>query len=259
MPPAAELRRIALDVATLAAQVVLAGWRRNPSFTKKGRTDFVSQFDLASEELIRRELTARAPGLPIVGEEGGGEASRGLSWCCDPLDGTTNFVHGHPIWSVSIAALDNGRPVAGAVVAPVLGTAWSASESGPALRNDEIIRVSPTQEVGEALLATGFPYANRDVEPFNNFSTFARVKQAGRAVRRCGSAAIDCCWVAEGTYDGYWERSVMPWDVAAGAVIIRAAGGRVTSFDLDEDFLPSGHILATNGAVHAELAALLHT
>jgi myo-inositol-1(or 4)-monophosphatase len=220
----------------------------------KSQHDLLTRYDLDSERLIRKRLAELAPELGIVGEEYGGRESPGRSFYVDPLDGTTNFAHGHPFWAVSIGVLDEGVPVAGAVVAPCLATEWCGSLGGQALRNGEPCGVSATDRLDEALLATGFP-ADRSREPDSNLSTFVRLKRAVRGIRRCGSAAIDLCFVADGTYDGYWERHLNAWDLAAGAAVVRCAGGCVTALDGGPPRLEVGHIAATNGRIHTELLA----
>jgi myo-inositol-1(or 4)-monophosphatase len=246
---------LALDVATQAGTVLMTGYRRRPTPTEKAKSDLVTEFDLKSEALIVERLSAATPDLGIVAEESGGERKR-LTWFCDPIDGTTNFVHGHPFWAVSIGLLNEGEPVAGAVVAPALGLHWVAFAGGPALRSGEVCHVSETSDLEQALLATGFPF-DRRTAPENNLAAFARVKQVARGVRRCGSAAIDLCLVADGTYDAYWERRLNAWDVAAGATVVLAAGGRLTALDGGPADLSVGHLIASNGRVHGALQALL--
>lgn len=251
-----ELAEVSLSVAREAADLVREGWRNKPAAAEKTRANLVTEYDLASERLIRERLARLAPGVAIVGEEIGGEANAELTFYCDPLDGTTNFVHGHPFWCVSIGVLAAGVPVAGAVVAPSLATEWIGWQGGAARRNHDECAVSSTHQLGEALLATGFP-TDRSRAPENNFDTFVRVKQVVRAVRRCGSAAIDLCFVADGTYDGYWERVVNAWDLAGGAAVLLAAGGRLTSLDGSPARLERGNVLATNGHIHSDLTHLL--
>jgi myo-inositol-1(or 4)-monophosphatase len=253
---------LALAVATEAGALLLAGYRSRPTPTEKARRDLVTEFDLQSEALIVERLSAATPTLGLVAEERGGE-QKALSWFCDPLDGTTNFVHGHPFWSVSIGLLDEGKPLAGAVVAPALGLSWLGFRGGPAKRTetargrtDEICHVSETSELEQALVATGFP-PDRQSAPQNNFDSFVRVKKVVRGVRRCGSAALDMCLVADGTYDAYWERRLNAWDLAAGAAVLLSAGGKLTSLDGGSVDLTLGHLIASNGRVHGALQQLL--
>jgi len=255
---AEELAQIAFEVASEAAQILYAGFRKHPSVREKGRADLVTEYDLASERLIRQRLAERTPELAIVGEEQGGTPALGdaLTWFCDPLDGTTNFVHGHFFFCVSLGVAEAGVPIAGAVIAPALGTSWRAFRGGPALRNGEPCRVSDTRELAHSLVATGFP-TDRSQAPANNFSAFTRVKPRVRGVRRCGSAAIDLCLVADGTYDAYWERRLNAWDVMAGSALVLSAGGKISALDGTPPDLSVGHILASNGQIHDELSTLI--
>jgi myo-inositol-1(or 4)-monophosphatase len=251
-----SLTRIALDVATEAAALLLQGWRTHPSASEKRPTELVTEFDLASERLIRERLAQHTPEMAVVGEELGGTAHGPQSWFCDPLDGTTNFVHGHHFFCVSIGVLERGVPIAGAVVAPALNTSWVGWRGGSAQRNEQACHVSDTERLHDALVATGFP-SDRSSAPGNNFDTFIRVKQSTRGVRRCGSAALDLCLVADGTYDAYWERQLHAWDAAAGAAIVLAGGGTLTALDGGVADFSTGHILASNGKLHAALRALM--
>lgn len=251
-----ELARIALAVAREAGAVLQSGYRTRPSVERKAPVDLVTEWDRRSEALIVERLSKLTPGLPILAEEGGGSVASGLGWYCDPLDGTTNFVHGHPFFAVSIGAMQDGQAIAGAVVAPALGWFWSGARGHVAIRNGDECHVSDTSQLVDALLATGFP-PNRERAPHNNFDTYVRAKRRVRGVRRCGSASIDLCFVADGTYDGYWERALHAWDVVAGAAIVLAAGGTVTALDGDAPRYEIGHLLASNGILHHDLLALV--
>jgi myo-inositol-1(or 4)-monophosphatase len=253
----AEYADLALEVATEAAALLMRGYRSRPTPTEKARRDLVTEFDLDSEKLIVARLQAATPELGVVAEESGGER-RPLSWFCDPLDGTTNFVHGHPFFAVSIGLLHEGVPLAGAVVAPALGLSWHAYQGGPAYRSGATCRVSETAELEAALVGTGFP-PNRQTAPDNNFDTFARVKQVVRGVRRCGSAAVDMCLVGDGTYDAFWERRLNGWDLAAGAAVVLSAGGKITALDGGLPDLTRGHIIASNARVHDALQRVIDT
>lgn len=249
-----QLTELLLLVAREAGHVAAAGFRQRPEAAEKRKNDLVTEFDVATERWVRRRLGELTPDLPVFAEEEGG-SRQGTRICyVDPIDGTTNFVHGHPFWAVSIGVLEDDEPLAGAVVAPSLGLEWSGYRGGPALRNGEVCRVSPTPKLGDSLVATGFPQ-DRSREPDNNFDSYLRVKRAVRGVRRCGSASIDMCLVADGTYDGYWERRLNTWDLAAGAAIVRAAGGHITALDGGAPVLHVGHIVASNGLIHDELVA----
>ena len=249
----AALLALALDAARAGAALALGGWRKHPASTHKGRIDLVTQFDLDSEALLRSRLAAA--GLPVVGEENGGERARDPevpTWYVDPIDGTTNFVHGHPFWCVSVGLTLRGRPVLGAVVAPSLGVEWAAVVGDRPHRAGQPCAVSDVTRIDDALLATGFPY-DRHTSEDNNFDAFVAIKKRCQAVRRCGSAALDLCLVADGTYDGYWEKKVKPWDVAAGSAIVLAAGGRVTNYAGEPMEVTQGDVVATNGRIHDAL------
>ncbi len=238
-----------------AASLLMEGYRTRPVASEKGRADLVTEYDVRSETLIRARLARDTPDAAVVGEEQGG-APGGITWYIDPLDGTMNYVHGHPCFSVSIGAIDEQGPVAGVVFAPFLGIEWWGSRSTGAFRNGEPVRVSATDELKNALLSTGFP-ADRSRAPDNNLATFCEVIQHVHGIRRCGSAAIDCCFVADGTYDAYWERSLKIWDLAAGCAIALAAGARLTSLTGGPADLRVGHMVLSNGRVHDAVVALV--
>jgi myo-inositol-1(or 4)-monophosphatase len=251
-----EFAQIALSVAREAGQLALGGWRHEMTVSEKGRADLVTEFDLSVERLIRQRLAVLTPDVPVVGEEEGGERGAELVWYCDPIDGTTNFAHGHPVWCVSIGIVAGESPLAGAVVAPALATEWVGHVGGPAQRNGEPCRVSTTSRIESALVATGFP-RDRSRAPDNNFATFERVKRACQGVRRCGAAAIDLCFVGDGTYDAYWERRLNAWDLAAGSAIVLAAGGRLSHLNGGAPVLAEGNLLATNAELHRAMLDLV--
>ena len=254
-----DLRAVAVLVATLGAALAKRSFRTHARTTAKAGFEIVTEVDLAVERLVRDELQARVTGVVVIGEEGGREDSGPLPHDAlvafvDPIDGTTNYAHGHPFYATSIGFSRGGRPVAGAVVAPSLDLVWSAGAAGPALRNEVVCTATDTHRLEEALLATGFPY-DRRTSTDDNLATFAAMKKRAQGIRRCGSAAIDLCLVADGTYDGYWERKLMPWDVAAGVLIAERAGALITT-DTGEPFVLTEercHVLAANPRLHAEM------
>lgn len=252
-----RLTQIALDIAQEAAALALAGHRREVAPTEKGMADLVTQYDVASERLIRQRLAERTPELAVVGEEQGGTPS-GPTWYCDPIDGTTNFVHGHPFFCVSIGLMEAGQALLGAVVAPALQLRWHGYKGGGAFRNGEPCQVSPTSSLRGALIATGFhPQVLARAEN-DHPASFRRVLGSGvHGVRICGSAALDLCLVADGTYDAYWEGKLFAWDTVAGTAIATAAGARVTNLKGGVPDLSVGHILASNGRIHDQLLPLL--
>jgi myo-inositol-1(or 4)-monophosphatase len=255
----ASLTRAALTVAREAAQVVLTGYRSHPAVTRKaGYADLVTQYDLASEKLIRRRLAELTPEIAIVGEEEGGEFGERLTWVCDPIDGTVNFAHGHPFFAVSIGLMKAGFPLAGAVVAPALQSEWHGYFGGGAFRNGSPCRVSTNDSLPDALVATGIsPVMRQHGHPEDNLVAFARLTPEVRDIRRCGSAALDMCLVADGTYDAYWERRLAAWDIAAGAALVLAAGGKLTDLLGGTYDLTRGYVVASNGHVHDALVRLL--
>lgn len=261
----AELAAIAHGIADEAAAMVMSGFRSRPLAGRKGQHDLVTEFDRASEDLVLDRLAARTPHIPVVAEEhteGFTEWRAGLVWYVDPLDGTTNFVHGHPFWCVSIGLMEDDVPIVGAVTAPALGLRWAAwvtpdGLGSYALRDRMPCNVSDTASLADAMVATGFP-PSRDQAPDNNFDAFIAVKRAAQAVRRCGSAAIDLCLVGDGTYDAYWERRLHAWDVVAGSVMVLAGGGKVTALDGGAPDYHVGHVVASNGRVHQELVDALN-
>jgi myo-inositol-1(or 4)-monophosphatase len=262
-----ELANIAQLVAAEAGELVAAGYRSRPRADEKARSDLVTEYDRASEALIVTRL-ATLSSIPVIGEESSaGEAPRsGLVWFVDPLDGTTNFVHGHPFWCVAIGLMQDDEPVVGAVVAPAIGVRWLGfidpvrdelgALRGEVRRNGQPCRVSSVSELRSAMIATGFP-PERHVAPANNFDSFMSVKRAAQAVRRCGSAAIDLCMVADGTYDGYWERRLFAWDAVAAGAMVLGAGGRITALGGERPDYHRGHIVASNGLLHDALRAAI--
>lgn len=258
---------VCLQAAREAGELVQDGFRNKKKLAveHKGPVDLVTQYDRDSEAMIRARLQASFP-HPVIGEEAGGHEGDAVFYV-DPIDGTTNFVHGHPFWCVSIGLVTHGRPILGVVHAPMLGLEWfgwtaddgtaravrrSCGTRGAGGAEEELCAVSANESFQDALLATGFPY-DRRTSTDNNFDAFVTIKRRVQAVRRCGSAALELCFVADGTYEGFWERKLGPWDIAAGIAIVRAAGGTVTDFEGGETFIGTGHVIATNGAIHREL------
>jgi myo-inositol-1(or 4)-monophosphatase len=243
-------------IAVEAGVILLRGWRKAATIKHKGEIDLVTEHDLASEAVIRARMTAAFPDHAIVCEEGGGARDRSLAWFCDPLDGTTNFAHGHFFFSVSLGLAREGRPIAGVVHAPALDASWLGGEGVGAWRIHRGVRapmhVSSAPKLAASLVGTGFPY-DRRTSPENNVREFSRIVLGVQGVRRCGSAALDLCLVADGTYDAYWEQKLAPWDLCAGVAIAEAAGARVTDYEGGPPDVTRGRIVASNGLVHDEL------
>jgi myo-inositol-1(or 4)-monophosphatase len=245
---------VAADRAARAGgEIVRKNFGAPPDVREKAPGDWVTAADIASEDAVRAVLE-RETGLPVFGEEAGGERAE-IGWLVDPLDGTSNFVHGLDAVGVSVGLVADGEPVVGVVHAPLLNRTYAARKGGGAFRDERRIHVSKRPPV-EAIVATGFPFRRKDVlsqyEP-----TFTAALHTFEDLRRVGAASLDLCWTAEGVFDGYFELRLGPWDVAAGAVIVREAGGVVTDWNGDPGaWLASGNILAGPSAVHAVLAEI---
>jgi len=252
-----EIRDVAQRIAMGAGDLLLTGWRSgDPQVRKKGAIDLVTDYDLRSEELLRRQLEDAFPTDAIVGEEGDPTGNGDRIWYVDPIDGTTNFAHGHFFFCVSLGLVDADERAVGIVHAPALGTTWTAARGLGTERNGERVSVSTTRSLDEALAATGFPYDRRETEDDNVRETAAALARV-QGIRRCGSAALDLALVADGTYDLFWEQTLGPWDGAGGAALVDEAGGRVTGYGGDPFDLRAGHVVATNGPLHDAVLALL--
>ena len=227
---------------------------------KKGSRDLVTEIDLACEQLCRTIIAERFPTHDVLAEEAGADV-RGASpsphrWIFDPLDGTTNFAHGLPIYCASLALELDGRLEVGAIYDPSRDELFTAERGGGARLNGRPLRVSSATVVRDALLVTGFPYdVHERLDPL--MATFTRFLRRARAVRRLGSAALDLCYVAAGRFDAFWEQALQPWDVAAGALMVMEAGGRVTGTDGAPFAIDADHLVASNGHVHQEMVTVL--
>lgn len=245
----AELEATALETARAAGALILDGYRRQVAVSTKGpHAEVFTEYDVRSEELVRRLLTERSPGVPIVGEEGGGAPGPDLTWYIDPIDGTINFIAGHPFFCVSVGVMRGSSPIAGAVVAPVLGWEWVGNAQAGARKNGQPCAVSRRTALSEVVMVTSYP-SRSGVNPVNDAlraRQLSRLYATVRDVRRCGSAAIDLCMVADGTYEFSWMRQISPWDIAAGAAMVLGAGG---TFEVLEPNTPGAQFLSTNGYV----------
>ena len=264
--PTQEQLQIFLDVATesvLAAGAVLKDrWGKFNNVQEKGRQgDLVTEADKLAEAAVLQVLNRHLPNHQILAEESGalGNANSEFLWAIDPLDGTTNYAHGLPLVATSVGLMINGVPSVGAIYNPFSDELYRAAKGLGATCNRRPIQVSQTEELSKSLLITGFAYDRRETTD-NNYAEFCHMTHLTQGVRRLGCASMDLAGVACGRLDGYWERGIQPWDMAAGIVVLEEAGGKVTAYDGSSLDIASGRILATNGFIHQSLSeALLAT
>ena len=253
----AALRDAACAFAREAGAILREGHGRVHAPEKKGRIDLVTEYDRRSEALLIERIRARFPDHEIVAEESGrhagdGERASGSRWYCDPLDGTTNFAHNYPFFGVSLGVEVGGALAAAAVYDPVRDEMFAAAAGEGATRNGESIRISAITRLEDALLVTGFPYDVRE-HPERHVPLFQEFLLRAQGVRRDGSAALNLCYVAMGRFDGMWEGDLSPWDIAAGALIVREAGGVITGYAGEPLRLDARRIVTANPALHARL------
>jgi myo-inositol-1(or 4)-monophosphatase len=256
-----KIARQALETARRAAraagEVIRRGSAAGFRVDRKGATDLVTEVDLAAEKTVIAVISNAFPAHRIAAEESGrGEGDSDYLWWIDPIDGTTNFVHGYPFYSVSIALEFRGVMIAGVVYDPVQGELFEALRSGGARLNSRKITVSPVTGLADALLATGFPYERS--ERARALAMAAGFLPRIQGLRRDGSAALDLAYVAAGRLDGFWERGLKPWDTAAGALLVGEAGGRVSNLTGGKFDIHLGEIAAANPRIHLELISGLN-
>lgn len=274
MPPAADLDALlaaAIDIARAAGAMVGARFAEGHTEIHKGNPhNLVTETDYLSERLIVAALRQRFPDHAIRAEEGGGTAHNqstdagplaavvqpAIEWVVDPLDGTNNFAHGLPIFSVTLAAMAGEAVLAGVTFDPLRDELYSARRGGGAWLNGRRLAVSRRPVLDEAIVATGFPY-DKATNPDNNLAQFVAVTPHVRGVRRLGSAALDLAYVAAGRLDAYWEHGTNAWDVAAGVLLVEEAGGKVTDYAGDPAHVDGGRFVASNRLIHAALLAIL--
>jgi len=243
----------AVEIVLRAGEIQMAGRESGFRVAKKGAIDLVTEVDLACERMCRAVLAERFPEHDILAEElstGPQEAARApYRWVFDPLDGTTNYAHGLPIFCASLALELDGQPLVGAIYDPTRRELFTAERGQGSFVNGTRLKASATGALGDALLVTGFPY-DMHVRGPELVELFGLFLHRARAVRRLGSAALDLCYVAAGRFEGFWEQHLNPWDVAAGALVVTEAGGRVTGMDGGAFDARAGHLVASNGLVH---------
>ena len=243
--------------AKKAGLMLIQNIRSNREISFKGEVDLVTNFDRQSQEIIRDSLLRAFPDHDIIAEEGlKKEKGSDFKWIVDPIDGTTNYVHGFPVFCISIAVEKGGESLVGLVFDPMRGELFAAKRGEGASLNNKKIQVSCTEELDKSLLTTGFPYDIRESE-MNNLDHFSNFAVRCQAIRRCGSAALDLCSVACGRADGFWELKLSPWDTAAGALIVKEAGGCVTDFHNKRFDSGKKQVLASNGKIHKQMLEVL--
>ncbi len=259
LPPPAELQRL----QTIAVRAAEAGGATLSRYfgrlaahqvREKGSSgNLVTEADLAAERAVLALLEAETPDYGVLAEESGRRQRPGdFEWCVDPLDGTTNFAHGYPFFATAVALCWRGRPVVAALAVPVLGELYRAAHGLGAFCNGQPIRVSECRSIGESLLVTGFAY-DRSSRLDNNYAEFAWFTHRSHGVRRGGAATVDLAFVASGRLDGYWERGLAPWDLAAGTLLVQEAGGVVSGYGGEPLDLASGRVVASGPALHRPL------
>jgi len=257
MEPLEEISRVGESAVREAGLYLRQNLGRRFEASFKGAVDLVTPFDVGAQEILAGRLSAAFPGHAILAEEGLSKpGASDCRWIIDPLDGTTNYAHAFPVFSVSAALERAGRVVLGFVYDPMREEMFRAESGRGASLNGASIGVSGVADLGKSLLATGFPYDVR-TSPVNNLGHWGRFIVRAQAVRRCGSAALDLAYVGCGRFDGFWELKLKPWDVAAGALIVAESGGRVTDFTGGEHRLRASGILATNGLIHSAMLDVL--
>lgn len=247
-----------IRIADKAGDMVREADKRTRKITHKGRIDLVTETDVAVEEMLKDALITLLPGSGFLAEESAKDGVLGeFTWIIDPIDGTTNFAHGLPMVANSIALWHRDRVVLGVVNLPLMGEMFSAVEGGGAFLNGARISVTDQSDLERTLLATGFPYAIED-HLDTILKHLKRLLPLTQGIRRPGAAALDLAYVACGRYDGFYESALNPWDTAAGLLLVKEAGGRISEFDTKSAYtFDSPTILATNGRIHDRLSDLL--
>ena len=248
---------VARDAALRAGKLLRENLNGSREISYKGEINLVTEMDRRSERMIVETLSRSFPEHRILAEEetiieNGSE----FMWIIDPLDGTTNYAHGYPCFSVSVALERSGVVILGIVYDPMRNELFTAVKGNGAYLNDERVRVSTTEQLIQSLLSTGFPY-DRTVSKDNNLNYFSALIMASQEIRRDGSAALDLCAVAAGRFDGFWELKLNPWDVAAGSIIVEEAGGTVTNLSGEAFSVYDKAILASNGKIHRHMVDVL--
>lgn len=262
-----ELRRYAIHAALEAGKVLMRYFRKGYRVDSKTHLGLVTPADLEAEKKVARFLKLQTPHFGFLGEEGSYASGKNLNtnregkegrWILDPLDGTTNFVHGFPMFCVSIAAEWHGEIVVGVINHPCLEDLYVATRGGGAFLNGKRITVSKSKCLKDSLVTTGFYTSSIDSSFDHDIHAFRQISLSCRGIRRPGSAALDLAYVARGVFDGFWERRLSPWDVAAGALLVSEAGGHVTDYSGGKHHIEGGEIIATNQWIYEEIHGILN-
>jgi len=252
-----EYSAVAEKAARTAGEYIQKRFRDPLRIEKKGEVNLVTNIDRESERMIKEIILNEYPDHQLLAEEGEKSVTDSeYLWLVDPLDGTTNYAHGFPVYCVSIALLKKGHIIAGCIFNPNLDECFTAIKGNGAFLNNRPIKVSNEGVLGDSLLATGFPYDIRESED-DNIKEFTAFAKSARAVRRAGSAALDLAYVACGRFDGFWEFKLSSWDLAAGILMVTEAGGKVTSFTGGNYNIFTGEALASNGRIHSQMIDIL--
>ena len=253
-----DLTKIAIEAAQLGGTVLADYSQRGFEVHKKSQINLVTEADLAAEKIIVNKIRQTYPCHQILAEEKGlhSKNESPYKWIIDPLDGTTNFAHGFPMYNVSIGVEYNGIVLAGVVLDPTRNEVFVARKGKGATLNNHSIHVSTTSKLGDALLVTGFAYDVQTVAD-NNLKEFCEFSLRARGMRRTGTAAIDLCYIACGRFDGFWELKLNPWDTAAGKLIVEESGGKVTNYKSEPFSIYGQDIIASNGLIHEEMVKTL--
>jgi myo-inositol-1(or 4)-monophosphatase len=252
-----DLKRTALSAVKEGGAVLMQYFGKIRSIEYKGEINIVTEADKRAEEVIIAIIKNNYPDHRILAEETGDSGQRSsYKWIIDPLDGTTNYAHGYPCFCVSIAIECEGEILYGAIYDPMREELFTAEKGGGAHLNEKAIKVSSAQDLNRSLLCTGFPYDVReDID--NNIIPFRNFLLKSQAVRRDGSAALDLCYIAAGRFDGFWERKLHPWDVAAGSLLVTEAGGTLSAFKGEKFSIYATEIVASNGKIHPQMVEIL--
>ncbi|MDO8785200.1 MAG: inositol monophosphatase family protein [Syntrophales bacterium] len=252
-----DYREFTVAVAREAGTVLKKMLNKKHTIAYKGEINIVTEADRISEDLIIGRIYEKFPHHDILAEESRGtDRGSNFRWIIDPLDGTTNYAHGYPVFCVSIALEKEGEICLGVIYNPMLKEMFVAEKGKGAFLNGRKLSVSGATELSKGLLATGFPYDIRESEN-NNIAYFNAMAVSAQAIRRAGSAALDLAYVAAGRFDGFWELKLMPWDMAAGVLLVGEAGGLATDLWGGDFCLSSPYILASNGKIHREMTEVL--